>query len=351
MKIRIPLFLCLALVACGSPDASVQDNALTDATPDTLYSDLTRTLLDLERQLIEDPNNADLYAVRATAYLKYDSITNAINDFKRAIAIDSTATRFHVALGEVYFFKIRMEEASEEFKKALELDPESNEARLKLAEIELLLRNYQKSMDLVNEALRMDPHAGKGYFLKGWAYKELGDTTRAISSFRTAAEQDPEYYDAFMQLGLLHAAKDDPLAEDYFNTAITLSPRSVEAYYGKAMYCQTSGKDSIALEVYSKIKEIDPRNATAWYNSGYVYLENLDRAEEAIREFSIAAEKEPRYYLAWYNKGVAHERLEQTDLAGQSFQAALKIKPDHDLSAYGLSRVVDQGYVVKGLGK
>lgn len=353
MKIHYLLLLALAslAVSCGTSDTTTGDSALANPDRDTLYSDLTQELLAIERKLIKDPENADLYALRATTYIKYDSIANAINDLKRAIAIDSTVPRFHVALGEVYFHKIRMEEASDEFSTAIRLNPEAIDARLKLAEIHLLLRDYQKTMDLVNEALRRDPYAGRGYFLKGWTYKELGDTAMAISSYRTAVEQDPNDYDAYMQLALLHAGTGDPLTEQYFNTAIELRPKSVEAYYGKAMFMQETGRDSIALQLYAKIKEVDPRNATAWYNSGYVLLEHLDRVEEAIMQFDTAARMEPSYYLAWYNKGVAYERLGEIDLAGKSFQKALSIKPDDDLSAYGLSRVVEQGYKVVGLGR
>jgi tetratricopeptide (TPR) repeat protein len=341
---RYQIFMVGALLVLGCQEPVTNEGALLVPEGDSLYTDLTRSLLDLERQLIEDPANPELYATRATTYIMYDSITNAINDFKRAIALDSTAARYHVALGEVYFFKVRMEEATEQFEIALRVDPNANEARLKLAEIQLLLRNYQRTIDLVNEALRIDPYLAKGYFLKGWTYKELGDTAKAISSYRTAAEQNPEDYDTFMQLGLLHAGKKDPLAEQYFSTAIELRPRSVEAYYGKAMFMQATGNDSLALELYGKIKEIDPRNATAWYNSGYIYMEHLDELDKAIAEFETAATMEPRYYVALYSKGAALERSEQIDDAGRSYEAALKVKPDHEPSANGLSRMVEKGY-------
>ena len=55
--------------------------------------------------------------------------------------------------------------------------------------------------------LKIDETIAKGYFLKGMCYKESGDTTRAISSFQTACEQDNQYYDAYVETGRLFAAK------------------------------------------------------------------------------------------------------------------------------------------------
>ena len=195
----------------------------------------------------------------------------------------------------------------------------------------------------MNEALRTDPNLAKGYYLKGWIYKETGDTTRAISSIRTAVEQDPSFYDAFIQLGLLHAAIDDDLALQYYNTALELRPRSVEALYNKGMFAQEHGQDSLALACYDRIREIDPRNATAWYNAGWVRLEHLNDLEQAHADFDKAYRLLPGYHQAVFNRGVANERLGRLDSAAADYREALDLKPDFELAALGLQRLSDQG--------
>ena len=347
-KFHFTIIAILLFVACkDEPLTGNKSFAIDDPARDTLYADLTQSLLRLERRIVADPVNASLYAERATAYIAHDSIASAINDLKRAIALDSMESRYHVALGEVYFYKVRIEEARTAFRKAVEVDPDANSARLKLAEIELLLGNTQNMFDLVNDALRRDKYLAQGYFLKGMAYAQIGDTTLAISSFQTVVEQDPKNYDGYMQLALIHEQLKNSLAEDYFSTAIRLQPNSLEAYYGKAMYYQNNGQDSLALALYDEMKVRDSKFATAWYNSGYVYLEHLNDPKKAIKEFNQACRMQPMFSKAYFSKGIAHERLGELDQAGMSLQLALRIEPTNNIYAHAMSRLVDAGYKIK----
>ena len=296
-------------------------------------------LLELEQRIISDASNPALYAERAALYLAYDSTRQAENDLLRSIALDSMNAEYHLRLGEVYYLSLQLDKALARFERTIELDDKNTEARLKLAEMQLVLRQYARSMDMVNDALRIDPYVAHGYYLKGWIHKEIGDTTLSISSFRTAVEQDPTDYNAYVQLGLLHAARRDPLALEYYNTALELRPSSVEALYDKGMYCQENGMDSLALSCYAAIMELAPNNALAWYNSGFVRMEHLADLAQAKADFTKAFALRPSYHQAIYNRGVANERLGALDSAAVDYTRALSIAPDYDPAAEGLSRL------------
>ncbi|MCB0790427.1 MAG: tetratricopeptide repeat protein [Flavobacteriales bacterium] len=337
----MPLTLCL--IACGS-DRSEGEHAMITGTGSDTFPE---QLLEIESRIVDHPDDAALYAERAALYRSVDSVRQATNDWMRAVSLDSTNAAYHVALGDIFYARSMVQVAQREFRKAMDLDPSSAEAHLRSAEIELVLRNYGKALDLVNEGLRIDPHAAQGYFLKGWVYKETGDTVRAISSLRTAVEQDPGFYNAFVQLGYLSAARRDPLALQYYNTALEIRPNSVEALYDKGMFAQENGMDSLALECYARIRSIDPENALAWYNSGWVRMEHLGDLRHAIGDLSEAIRLETNYYQAWYNRGVAMERLGSLDSAAADYQVALMIRPDYDLAAQGLQRLQTKGAYIK----
>jgi len=346
------LFIALLGLAACKDRASTDQTALSADNPEETGSvDLVKSLSDIETRILDDPDNAALYVERATAYIAHDSLANAISDFKRAIAIDSTKASYHEALGEVYYHQVRVEEARAQFRKALVADPNAHGSRLKLAEIELLLGNVQNTFDMVNEALRRDKYLAQGYYIKGITYAQIGDTTLAISSLQTVVEQDPKNYDGYMQLALIHERLGDPLAEDYYNTAIRLQPNSLEAHYGKAMYYQHNGQDSLALLVYDELKLLDPNFATAWYNAGFVHLEHLDDPKQAIKEFNQACRMQPMFSKAYFSKGLAHERLGELDMAGMSLQLALKIEPTNTVYANAMSRLVDAGYQIKSMSR
>lgn len=300
-------------------------------------------LADIGDRLTNAPDDAALYAERSDLYLMHDSLMPAMNDMVRATSLDSANAGYRVKLGELFWYSRTVDQAQYQFEKALQYDPRNTAALLKSGEIQLVLRQYQASMDRLNEALRIDGRLAKGYFLKGWVHKETGDTAKAISSYFTAVEMDPDHFDAVMQLAMLHEKKGDPLALEFYNTAVRLRPRSSEALYAKGMYCQENGMDSTALACYATMMEHNPGNALPHYNSGWVRMEHLNDPQRALTDFTAAIARNPRYHQAYYNKGLAYERLDVLDSAGLEYQRALALAPDYDPAANGLQRLASRG--------
>lgn len=335
------VIVLLAWSACGGHGTRTDQPAAASKDPFTAALDSINTLI------VASPNKASLYEGRAKLFLSVDSLASAGRDLERAVRMDSANVQYRLQLGDLYYRTVQVEKAFNQFERAAQLDPSNTAAILKQAEIQLVLRNYQRSLNLVNDALKKDQHAAHGYFLKGWIHMETGDTTMALSSFRTAVEQDNQDYSAYIMLGKISAARHDPLAEQYYATAISLRPRSVEAWYNKGMYYQENGKDSLALDCYRQIKEIDPNNALAWYNSGFIRLEHLHDLPGAKHDFSEAIRLEPGYTDAWYNRGLAMERANELDSAAASYQIVLGQRPGYDPAAVGLGRLEARGVRIK----
>lgn len=336
--ITAPLLIC---AACGGPGDVPGEMPAQARDPFQVSMD------SINARILSDPGKASLYAGRATLFLSVDSLSDGQRDLEWAVKLDSTNVNYRLRLGDLYYRTTQVAKARAQFQRAAEVDPSNTSAILKQAEIQLVLRNYAQSMDLVNKALRKDQHAAHGYFLKGWIHMETGDTALALSSFRTAVEQDAQDYPAYIMLGKISAAKHDPLAEQYYATAISLRPRSVEAWYNKGMYHQEAGQDSMALACYEQIMKLDPRNALAWYNSGYIRMEHLHDLAGAKRDFSKAIKLEPGYADAWYNRGLAEERSNELDSAAANYEIVISMRPEHDLAAAGLDRLQSRGVRIK----
>lgn len=340
-KLLFGLCAILVAMACGGP-------ANGPGNSPVLPKDLFQAALDsVNARIVRNPNRAALYDDRAQVYLTVDSLKPALRDMERAVKLDSTNVNLRLRLGDLYYRMVKVGNAKGQFEAASRLDPSNTSAILKLAEIQLVLRNYAKSMDLVNDALRKDEHAAHGYFLKGWIYMETGDTALALSSFRTAVEQNNQDYPAYIMLGKISAARHDPLAEQYYSTAINLKPKSVEAWYNKGMFLQENGKDSAALDCYRQIMKLDSNNALAWYNTGFIRMEHFHDAEGSKKDFSKAISLAPSYTNAWYNRGLAMERTAQLDSAAANYEMALTLDPTHALAAAGLDRLQSKGVRIK----
>lgn len=342
MHQRLILNGLAALAFLFSRCSNTPHQELPATTPEVVDSFMIR-LTDIGDRLTKAPDDAALYAERADLFMAHDSMMPAMNDMVRAVSLDSANAGYRVKLGDLFWFTRTVDQAQYQFEKALQYEPQSTIAMLKLAEIQLVLRQYQRCLDLTNQALRIDSRLAKGYFIKGWVHKETGDTATAISSYHTAVEMDPQYYDAFIQLGLMHQAKGDPLAKDFYDSALRIRPNSSEALYNMGLYLQQTGNDSSALACYARIAENDPTHPMAHFNTGFIHLEHLDDPRGAIAGFTGALERLPNYHQAYFNRGLAYERLDVLDSAAMDFQRTLALAPDYDEAAFGLERLASKG--------
>ena len=339
MRNAVLLFLFpLLFIACGTDPSTDKSNA------DEGKKDLT--IPEIEERILADPSNASLFSLRAKAYERIDSTRLAVNDWGRAISLDSTNAQWRIGLGDLYFRKIKLPEAEEHFGAAIRLDPKGTGGRSKLSEVYLVQLRFKEAMALANDALRIDPNDAELYNLKGWIHRTAGDTALAISSYQTAVEQDPDYYDALISLGILHAARRNYLAIQYYDAALHVRPRSVEALYNKGVFAQDIGNDSLALACYASIKEIEPNYPLAFYNTGYVLLEHQQRVHDARHEFAQAIKLLPDYTQAYYSRGVTYEREGALDSALLDYRQALRLDPGYTDAAMGLERLQRKGLKV-----
>lgn len=323
----------LSFISC---DSQTEPERKDDRSSQNEEVDLIESL---NNRIVAKPNDPNLYVKRAYAYRDRNMMQLAIRDAERALVIDSTVSYFHTVLGDLEFQAGQLRDARLSLEKAVKYDDTNTEALLKLGEANFLLRRYEEALDNTNDALRIDDKLAQAYFIKGFIYKELGDTTRAMSSFHTATEVFPDHYEAYMQLGGIAGYKGDPLAIEYFRTAIEIRPKSSEAWYNLGMFYQAGEKYDEALETYRKLIEADPKGFLGYYNTGYLYLTEYHDYNVALAYFDTVVSLEPSYIDAIYNRGVCFEELNKPEQAIDIYKLILEVEPDYTLAAKGLERL------------
>lgn len=334
-------FVLLSFIGCTALFASLLScgDGKKGNEPNANVGDTLGVLSNLDLLISENPNDPELYYQRAQYHLEEDNVFSGKVDVEKAIELDSTQAKYFTLLADFNLVMSKIPEVKTNLANALRLEPENTDALLKYGEFQLYLQDYTAVFENVNKALKINPYLAKGYFLKGMAYTEMEDTALAISSFQTCVEQDPEYYHAHMQLGLLFAAKHDPICINYFNNAIRVNPSKPEAYYALGFFYQEHGNYEEALQCYDNMLKVSPKNAAALYNKGYVNLVYLNRYDEAIEWFTQTVQVDPRYADAYYNRGYAYELKKNTAAARQDYQNAIRVQPEHKLATQGLKRV------------
>ncbi len=290
------------------------------------------------KEIAANPDNASLYAQRAAAYYELEGFDEAISDLKTAIGLDSVQIPYHHLLADVYLDYYKSREALETMYQAEKLFPKSLPTKLKLSEFQFILKRNTQSLKTLDNILKIDPQNADAFFMIGMNLKETGDTTKAINSFQTAVEHNPDLIDAWILLGKLYAAQNNPLAPRFFDNAIALDTSNLEARMGKAVHYQRQGDWDQALDTYKKIIHIDPQYANAYYNIGLLHFEK-EAYDKAKDNFSIATKVDPLNDRAYYYRGLASEFLKDFSSAQKDYEQALRINPDYAFAQEALARV------------
>jgi tetratricopeptide (TPR) repeat protein len=338
----LALFGLFTLNACNDTPSL---NAGND--PNQRNEPLRDAIDSLNQVIVQRPNDAQPFLERARVHFLSGNNEDALDDVNRALRLDSANAKIVFERGELHFSMMKFDLAKADYERCLTLDPQSIDCMLKLGEMDIHLRNYSSAIERINTALRIDDQLAFAYYMKGRIYKETGDTVLAASSYQTAIEVSPDYYDAYIEAGLLYVAAKNDLAIDYFNTALELRPNSVEALYNLAYYYTVTGtrdpsRFAKAFSLYDRISEEDPNNATAPYNKGYIHLEYLQNYDSAALYFSQATELHPGYFQAYYNRGLALESMNRDEEALADYNRALALKPNFTEAAIAKGRVLGE---------
>jgi len=306
----------------------------TDQDTLSAIEQLTPEIASLSEQIRNAPSNAGLFYSRGNAYYDFGNLKYAESDYARAFELDSNNATYVLGWSDCLFDMNEVSKAVEMLENYQLRIPGNPDIMFSLAVDYFLLPQpkYPQSIDLLNEILKQDIQNAPAYFYKGLVFKEWGDTTKAISSFQTCTEVDPDYYDAWLQLGLLYADKGDPLAVNYFDNAIAVSDSSREAEYAKAKYFQDKGNLAEAIEYYRQMVIKDPQDADALYNLATIYF-GVDSIVKADRYFDMAIKQSPAKAYAHYGKGLCSMKLGHNKEAVAYFQQAITLGVDEETEA------------------
>ncbi|MFA4852356.1 MAG: tetratricopeptide repeat protein [Bacteroidales bacterium] len=333
LAIVIVAILAITLFSCGS--GNKKNDITKTKVSDTLSPEITK----LNAKIAANPDNPDLYNERAKLLIEKQKLDEAFSDIRTALNIDSSKAQYFLTLSDVYFAMGKIKNCKRAIEKSLALDPDYAEADLKYAELNLYFKEYKKTIEYIDKALAIDKINAKAYFMKGMTYKETGDTAKAVSNFKKTIDHDPEYYHAFIQLGILFSVKKNKLAVDYFMNAIKLNPKSTEARYGLGMFYQETEEYDKAIIEYDSILRIDPKYKFAHYNLGYVHLVYLKVYSQSVKHFTNAITCDPKYVEAYYNRGYSYELMGDIQNAKTDYNKALELRPNYQKPIDGLNRL------------
>lgn len=301
----------------------------------------------IENEIISKPESPNVYYKRSIYYKLRKKYSLALEDINRSLKLSPDAAVFNFEKAAIlYEFGVfimdvsKIDEAEIYLNHTLSLDEDFENAILLKAKILLYKKETDPSMKLVNEVLRLDKTNANAYFTKGMIYHYLGNKELATSSYQTAIEMDADYYDSYMNLGLLFSDQKDDKALDYYNSAIDIFPGSIEAHRNKGLFYHFSGRYNKARLSFIKVTEIDSLFEEAYFNIGNTYIglysdtmsdySKDTTLNQGIYYFEKAIELNPNYVQAIYNLGLQYEFKGDKKTAKKLYLEAIEIDNNYN---------------------
>lgn len=324
------ILLSLLLIffsSCGETNKNEREKKILpdiDTTEQRVQNDVNEQLILLSQKIKEQPNNPGFFLSRAKIYQQTGKLDLAINDLKKAVDLNPEKIEYYTVLGDVYWEIASVKAALDAYNTALNLESQNEDVLLKLGEMYFYLQDREKSIQYLNECLRVNKFNTKAYYFKAKNYFEDEFYTPAISNLHTAIEIDPQFYDAYMELGFIAQNLNDKSAVAYFTNAINIKPYITEPYYARAYYYKTVDSIALAISDFEMTLNINPKHRQSNYELGMLYL-FMDEYSKSIKHFTNVIEQVPRHEQAYYGRGLAFKFSGDSSKALYDFKTVIAI--------------------------
>lgn len=310
----------------------------------------TKLPKDLDSLIVMFPDSVELLIKRGNNSLKIYDYRQAMADGAKAFRLDSNNVAARMLYADV--LNNRPERTIEEIAKAqghykmiISKQPKNQRGLVGLASTYSQQMDFERSFQYINEALKVNPKYRDAYIMKGSNYLVLSKLNPekdgsagkkyldlAKSSYETAVQQDPNFYEAYLMLGSLYQAEKNPICLEYYTTAASLQPEDAEVLYPLAYAKQEFGQRDEAIELYRQMIQLDTTYAEALFQIGYIKQFYIGDLDSAIYYYNSAIQTEPRYVEACHNIGLCYETKGDKTMALKFYGKALKYDPNFELS-------------------
>ncbi|MCO5259915.1 MAG: tetratricopeptide repeat protein [Crocinitomicaceae bacterium] len=324
-KYFVFIFIVAIAVACG--EKSPKEKAV-QPTANNIDS-----LLNLY------PDSVPLIVFRGNEALKQYRFFDALADGAKAFRLDSMNTQTRMLYAQALNNKENrtVEEvltAQRHFKYVLFKEPKNTDALVATAATYRYMQDVDNAFKYVNEALKVDAKKREAYALKGSLYLDMENYALAKSSYETAIQQDPNFYEAYFHLAALYHREDNPICLEYYQTAYELNQSDPEFLYSYAYALDYFQKFDEAKVLYRKMEHEKEKyyRARGYFHLGYLKQNEEKDIDSAIYFYTQAINNLKGYVEAYHNRGMCYERKGMKQEAKQEYLEALKYDDKFQLS-------------------
>ncbi len=176
--------------------------------------------------------------------------------------------------------------------------------------------------------LKDSPRHPAAWNLLGFLEHQAGNGEGSIQAFREAISAQPDFADAYFNLGNIFTFQARPKeAAAAYRDYLALNPNDAAAHFQLASALLALGDWAGALNSLQATLKLAPNHLDGWTNLGYA-LKKLGRYEDAAEALRQALALAPDSPECHNNLGTVLRDLRRFGEAADAFRAALAHKPD-----------------------
>lgn len=137
------------------------------------------------------------YYNRATLYSMNNRLKEAMIDFDKAIAIDSNQAEYFVNRAITYFKMKNFTLSLNDFNQAIRLNPQNIDYYLNRCNVFMTLNQWNNAASDLTKALNLNPNDGEIFARRSFVYSKLGLTDNACADIQKALQLGYSKYEAW----------------------------------------------------------------------------------------------------------------------------------------------------------
>ena len=395
-RLQFQFFLILALMVLGGcASQSVRSTIserdeekkhpkavelFVEGTTHEMAGNYSAALLSFQEALIYDSTSANLYFSIGKAYLRLGREESAMHTLRRSVSLDPDLLEAHELLARIYatqgwwnlvekkyqyiisrdstytdayynlaLFYLRQNDrpkAVQMYEKILAVQESPDpQVLLGLGELYLDMREFEQAESTYEKLIEFDPQEGFGYYGRGLAQESLGDTVRAIFSYRQAIQYGPDLMEARGRLGRLFQIQEQwQDAVELFRDGIQQDSTGIDNWLEMAIVYRRMEDSTSAAQLYPQIIDRFPDRWEARLDYGRFLLDEQNY-HQAYPQFHQVVQIDSNNAWGWMFAGISLVHLDSTDQAVPYLERSLTLAPDDPLANYYLGTIYMQDQV------
>lgn len=283
----------------------------------------------LEKLVGQAPRFALAHNILGSAYMAKGKYDEGMKEFNRAIELDANLVDVYLKKGIFYLNRGRDKEAETDLLTAVRIAPDIVNTRMILASHYIRNKQFQKAVLLLQEGLSGSKADAALYNYMAAIMLFQKKQPECQKYLQKAKESDPDFYAAYFNLALYHAAagrNEDALNE--FRQVLQRDPRNIKALLNIASLFELSGRLEEADVQYNK--SLATGHETAYLAYAHFLLKRKESAR-AIKLLEKASEVLPRNAAILEAKGRLLLGEKRFNEATRVFDDLESVNPDRGL--------------------